>query len=95
MPNKRFCILALAALNGVLLAGLIAMCGVLPQAQAQGRGGGAGKYATVTAEFTEGTDAVYILHAQQRRLTVLVPDQNQNGRLVVVSSRDLAADLGG
>lgn len=94
MRFKRLLIRALVCLNLLLLTALLLMSFDLPEAFAQGAGRG-GKYAVVSAQYTGGTDALYILHTKNRVLTVLVPAQNQSGRLVLADSRNVAADLGG
>ena len=95
MRTRRLVIWTLGLINAVLLAVVIALCYDMPAAYAQRSGGGSGQYAAVSAQFTGGTDALFLLHAGKRQLTVLAPEQDQTGRLKVVGSRDLKADLGG
>ena len=92
MHIKRFLILGLVVANLALLAGLVVLSYDLPQAYAQRSGGG--KYLAVTAEYTGGTDALYLLHTRKNVMVVLIPEQNQSGRLFVADARDIAADLG-
>ncbi len=95
MRTKRFLILTLIGVNLALLASLIILNYDLPEAFAQQRGGGA-KYAAVTAQYTGGTDALYVLHVQKRVLLAIIPQQNQSGRMQWPPSvRDVAGDMGG
>ncbi len=97
MRIKRFLIVGLVCVNLALLAGLVILSYALPEAYAQQRGG-SGQYAVVTAQYTGGTDALYILHARKGILLALIPEQNQSGRMVPPregTTRDVVADLGG
>ena len=93
MPLKRLAIMGLMCLNLVLLAGLVILSYDLPEALAQQRGGG-GKYAVVTAQYTGGSDALYVLHTQKKVLLVIIPAQNQSGRIGSITTRDVSGDLG-
>ncbi len=93
MRFKRLAIMGLVCLNLVLLAGLVILSYDLPEAKAQQRSGG-GKYAAVTAQYTGGTDALYVLHAQKKVLLAIVPAQNQSGRIGSTTTRDVSGDLG-
>ncbi len=92
MRFKRLAILGLVCLNLVLLAGLVILSYDLPEALAQHRGGG--KYAVVTAQYTGGSDALYVLHTQKKVLSVIIPAQNQSGRIGSTTWRDVSGDLG-
>ncbi len=94
MRFKRLAIMGLMCLNLVLLAGLVILSYDLPEALAQQRGGGGGKYAAVTAQYTGGSDALYVLHTQKKVLLVIIPAQNQSGRIGSITSRDVSGDLG-
>ncbi len=95
MPTKRLLVLTLIGVNMALLASLIILSYDLPEAFAQQRGAG-GQYAVVTAQYTGGTDALYVLHAQRRVLLAIIPQQNQSGRMEWPPSiRDVAGDMGG
>jgi len=93
MRFKRLAIMGLVCLNLVLLAGLVILSYELPEALAQQRGGG-GKYAVVTAQYTGGSDALYVLHTQKKVLLVIIPAQNQSGRIGSITHRDVSGDLG-
>ena len=93
MRYKRLAIMGLVCLNLVLLAGLVILSYELPEALAQQRGGG-GKYAVVTAQYTGGSDALYVLHTQKKVLLAIIPAQNQSGRIGSITSRDVSGDLG-
>ena len=93
MRFKRLAIMGLVCLNLVLLAGLVILSYDLPEALAQQRGGG-GKYAVVTAQYTGGSDALYVLHTQKKVLLVIIPAQNQSGRIGSITTRDVSGDMG-
>ncbi len=93
MRFKRLAIMGLVCLNLALLAGLVILSYDLPEALAQQRGGG-GKYAVVTAQYTGGSDALYVLHTQKKVLLVIIPAQNQSGRIGSITHRDVSGDLG-
>ena len=93
MRFKRVAIMGLVCLNLALLAGLVILSYELPEALAQQRGGG-GKYAVVTAQYTGGSDALYVLHTQKKVLLVIIPAQNQSGRIGSITHRDVSGDLG-
>ncbi len=93
MRFKRLAIMGLVCLNLVLLAGLVILSYDLPEALAQQRGGG-GKYAAVTAQYTGGSDALYVFHAQKKVLVVIIPNQNQSGQIGATAWRDVSGDLG-
>ena len=93
MRIKRLAILGLVCLNLVLLAGLVILSYDLPEALAQQRGGG-GKYAVVTAQYTGGSDALYVLHTQKKVLVAIIPNQNQSGQIGDTRFRDVSGDLG-
>ncbi len=93
MRFKRLAIMGLMCLNLVLLAGLVILSYDLPEALAQQRGGG-GKYAVVTAQYTGGSDALYLFHTQKRVLVAIIPAQNQSGRIGSMTSREVSGDLG-
>ncbi len=93
MRYKRLAIMGLVCLNLVLLAGLVILSYELPEALAQQRGGG-GKYAVVTAQYTGGSDALYVLHTQKKVLLAIIPAQNQSGQIGSITSRDVSGDLG-
>ena len=93
MRIKRLAILGLVCLNLVLLAGLVILSYDLPAAMAQQRGGG-GKYAVVTAQYTGGSDALYVLHTQKKVLVAIIPNQNQSGQIGDTRFRDISGDLG-
>ncbi|MCH8853061.1 MAG: hypothetical protein IID41_10475 [Planctomycetes bacterium] len=93
MRSKRFAIMSLVCLNLALLAGLVILSYDLPEALAQQRGGGS-KYAVVTAQYTGGSDALYILHTQKKVLLAIIPAQNQSGRIGSIRSRNISGDLG-
>ncbi|MCH8878502.1 MAG: hypothetical protein IID34_01305 [Planctomycetes bacterium] len=92
MRFKRLAIMGLVCLNLVLLAGLVILSYDLPEALAQQRGGG--KYAVVTAQYTGGSDALYVLHTQKKVLLAIIPAQNQSGRIGSITTRDVSGDLG-
>lgn len=95
MRTKRFLILALIGVNLILLAGLFILSYDLPEADAQSRGA-SGKYAAVTAQYTGGTDALYILHTGRGILLAIIPAQDQSGRMQWPPTlRDVNADMGG
>ena len=93
MRFKRLAITALVGLNLALLAGLVILSYDLPEALAQQRGGG-GKYAVVTAQYTGGSDALYMFHTQKKVLVAIIPNQNQSGRIASTTWRDVSGDLG-
>ena len=93
MRFKRLAIMGLVCLNLVLLAGLVILSYDLPEALAQQRGGG-GKYAVVTAQYTGGSDALYVLHTQKKVLLAIIPAQNQSGRIGSIATRDVSGDMG-
>ena len=93
MRFKRLAIMGLVCLNLVLLAGLVILSYDLPEALAQQRGGG-GKYAVVTAQYTGGSDALYLFHTQKKVLVAIIPAQNQSGRIGSMTSREVSGDLG-
>ena len=93
MRFKRLAIMGLVCLNLALLAGLVILSYDLPEALAQQRGGGA-KYAVVTAQYTGGSDALYVLHTQKKVLLAIIPAQNQSGRIGSITTRDVSGDLG-
>lgn len=97
MRAKRLLIWGLGLMNAALLLAVIGLSYDLPRAYAQRAGGGpgAGQYAAVSAQYTGGTDALFLLQVGTKKLSVLVPEQNQSGRLVPVGMRDVGADLGG
>ena len=92
MRFKRLAIMGLVCLNLVLLAGLVILSYDLPEALAQQRGGGT--YAVVTAQYTGGSDALYVLHTQKKVLLAIIPAQNQSGRIGSITHRDVSGDLG-
>lgn len=95
MRLKRFLITGLVVLNLVLMLSLVILSYELPEAYAQQRGGSA-KYAAVTAQYTGGTDALFLLHVQKNILLAIIPEQNQSGRMQwPPRTRNVAADLGG
>lgn len=95
MRLKRFLITGLVFLNLVLMVSLVILSYDLPEAYAQQRGGST-KYAAVTAQYTGGTDALFLLHVQKKVLLAIIPEQNQSGRMQwPPRMRDVAADAGG
>lgn len=95
MHYKRWLIMLLCAVNMVLLASMMALSYKLPSALAQ-RGAGAGKYVAVTATYTAGTDALYILDTSRGQMVALTPSQQSRslGQLTIADSRDVKADMG-
>ena len=93
MRVKRLAIMGLVCLNLVLLAGLVILSYDLPEALAQQRGGG-GTYAVVTAQYTGGSDALYVFHTRKKVLSAIIPAQNQSGRIGDTKWRDVSGDLG-
>ena len=95
MRLKRFLVTMLVLVNLVLMGSLVIISYDLPEAFAQQRGGSS-KYAAVTAQYTGGTDALYVLHVQKNMLLVIIPEQNQSGRMHWPPRiRNVAADFGG
>ncbi len=95
MRLKRFLITGLVFLNLVLMVSLVILSYDLPEAYAQQRGGST-KYAAVTAQYTGGTDALFLLHVQKKVLLAIIPEQNQSGRMQwPPQTRNVAADFGG
>lgn len=93
MRLKRAVITALIAINLFLLGILATMSTSLQPAYAQRSGSGGGKYLAVTAEYTVGTDALFLLHTGKGILTALIPSQT-NAAMQVTDSRDLSQDFG-
>ncbi len=95
MRYKRWLIMLLCGVNVLLLLFMVVLSYTLPAAFAQ-RGGGSGKYLAVTATFTAGTDALYILESTRGQLVVLTHSQHSGslGQLVIADARDVKADLG-
>ncbi len=95
MRLKRFLISSLVVVNLALMLSLVILGYDLPEAYAQQRGGGA-KYAAVTAQYTGGTDALFILHVQKQVLLAIIPEQDQSGRMQwPPRTRNVKADAGG
>jgi hypothetical protein len=90
MNLRRLCITALVGINALLAVTLVSLMYQPAEAQAQ-RGRGGGQYAVVTAEFTAGTDAVFMLNTSSGELAALVP--NVNGQLQPADLRDISSDF--
>ena len=92
MKASRFVIQLLIGLNLLLFLGLLVVSYDLPEAYAQSSAGG-GKYIAVTAEYYDGTDALYILHAQKGLMSVITPQAGISGKMTVMAVRDVSGDL--
>ncbi len=86
--------MTLIAVNFALLGVLTVLSYDLPAAYAQRAApAGGSNYLAITALYTSGTDAVWILHTGKHLLTVLAPDAT-TAELRVIDTRDVAQDLG-
>lgn len=91
--TKRAIVVFLVGVNLILLATLILAGWRLPSAYAQGVPM-ASNYLMVAGEIRDGTDALYVVDLEQRRLHVFVPNNDQNNRRVVHRRfRDLEQDF--
>ena len=92
MISKRTIIVALAALNLLLLAALLLSSYSLPKAEAQGVAA-AGNFIAVTCKVDVNFDALCLLDLPERRLHFWTPERTQTGKLEYRGNRDLMADF--
>ena len=80
--TKRAIVVLLVGVNLILLGTLILASWRLPAAHAQGVPM-ASNYLMVAGEIRDGTDALYVVDLQQRRLHIFVPNNDMNNRRIV------------